>query len=151
MGVPDPDVFFPERGQSGGGVPAKSRNAGETAPTSCRANTGVTPKVGVPQKNSRSERRLPTAALGAVKTSGAAEAAVDNASSTFAAFAPQEPDVHLILIAKNLDEPEVTGPFYVFQLEGLGPGPVVRSEPRRYLVLVDAEDGSRTMGFPLDR
>jgi len=77
--------------------------------------------------------------------------AVDNASSTFAAFAPQEPDVHLILIAKNLDEPEVTGPFYVFQLEGLGPGPVVRSEPRRYLVLVDAEDGSRTMGFPLDR
>jgi hypothetical protein len=77
--------------------------------------------------------------------------AVDNASSTFAAFAPQEPEVHLILIAENLDEPEFTGPFYAFQLEGLGPGPVLRSEPRRYLVLVDAEDGSRTMGFPLDR
>ena len=77
--------------------------------------------------------------------------AVDSARSTFAALAPQQPEVHLILLTENPDEPEFTGPFYAFQLEGLGPGPVVRSEPDPYLVLVDAEDGSRTMGFPLDR
>jgi hypothetical protein len=77
--------------------------------------------------------------------------AVDGAASTFAAFSPQKPEVHLIRITENPDEPEFVGAFYAFQLDGLGPGPVVREDPGRYLVLVDAQDGSRTMGFPLER
>ena len=77
--------------------------------------------------------------------------AAESAAEIFHAVPEQNPNVALARVTENRSEPEFLGHFYVLELEGYGAGPIMSKRTRPYLVLIDARDGSQTMGFDLER